>query len=87
MDLKHSKDTSDFTHRSALGELEVQRVDALQNSLGLVQRCASLLRQISQHVPLVADALAARVDGGRVVVVESTAEERHNIMRENVRKG
>ena len=48
----------------------MELVEFLQQSLGLVELRAPLRGEGAQPVPLVADALAARVDGGRVVVVE-----------------
>jgi hypothetical protein len=40
----------------------VQRVDLLQDLLGLVEGLAAALGEISQTIPLVADSLAASVD-------------------------
>ena len=64
------------TYRGPLGELQMQGVDALQDLLGLLQSAASLLRQGAKEVPLVADALATRVHGRGVVVVQGTVRER-----------
>lgn len=55
---------------SALGELEVQKVDLLEHALGVVERVAAALRERAQAVPLRADALAARVHWRHVVVLQ-----------------
>lgn len=57
----------------ALGELQVEDVDLLQDALRIVERLAAALGQGTQAVPLVADALAARVHAHAVVVLESAA--------------
>ena len=49
-----------------LGEVEVERVDPLEDLLGLVHALPPLLRQVAQTVPLVADVLATLVDDGAV---------------------
>ncbi len=45
--------------RCALGELQVKRVDALENFLGLVHAVAAGLGERAQPVPLIADLLAS----------------------------
>ena len=44
----------------------MERVDPLEDLLGLVHALPPLLRQVAQAVPLVADVLATLVDDGAV---------------------
>ena len=44
----------------------MERVDPLEDLLGLVHALPPLLRQVAQTVPLIADVLAPLVDDGAV---------------------
>lgn len=62
----------------ALGELEMKDVDLLEDALGVVELLATTLRESAEAVPLVADALATRVDRGAVVVLQGAGMEGNN---------
>merc|ERR1719186_2238023 len=54
-----------------LGKLKMERVNALQDLLGLVHSLPALLGKCAKAIPLVTDSLAATIDLGRVPVVKS----------------
>lgn len=56
---------------SPLGEFQVQNIDLLQDTFGVVQRLTAALGESAKTVPLVADALATGIYADAVVIVQS----------------
>uniref|UniRef100_A0A182JFR8 Uncharacterized protein n=1 Tax=Anopheles atroparvus TaxID=41427 RepID=A0A182JFR8_ANOAO len=58
-----------------LGELQVEQIDLLQDALGFVQSLAAALGEHTKTIPLVADALAARIHRSTIVVLQGATKQ------------
>jgi len=66
-------------YRCSLGELKVEDVNFLEDALSFVESLATALGESAESVPLVADPLAARVDGDSVVIFQCAEKRRPGI--------